>query len=339
MVNVKHRRCEGEGCDLQASYGFNNQRRYCTVHKKDGMTLANYNRCLHPGCNTYPSFNFKGQTRAAFCARHKSESMVSFIQQRKARRVHRQVENMESLNQEGSVMDQTVPNQSSAILQQEIFSSMPDELPSDVRNYNRLGYVFTNDDIHLSPGMRSVMNEIEIHPKAVDIETRTKTLQKLSFSYPLLIELNALRQRRNFGGFLVAGGWTLCEALNCEKRRYNHEGESSGRFCIAHKGITMVDVSNTWRTLGSPLGNSPASVASFDSNQTGDDAMIPTQSSSHGRCAAKDCLKWPIFSVNGAHPGQRCFDHAVTGMLPIYKNIQMFNTAEIKLEPLKSVGV
>jgi hypothetical protein len=78
MVNVKHKKCNHEGCTNRPNYNFKDQSQklYCSKHKLPEMIDVRNKRCIHNGCYTQPSFNFKDQTQRLYCSKHKLPEMV-----------------------------------------------------------------------------------------------------------------------------------------------------------------------------------------------------------------------------------------------------------------------
>jgi hypothetical protein len=79
MVNVKHKRCEHEGCDsTNRSFNIKGSKngRFCAEHKTAEMIDVKNKRCEHEGCDSIsPAFNIKGG-KGRFCAEHKTAEMV-----------------------------------------------------------------------------------------------------------------------------------------------------------------------------------------------------------------------------------------------------------------------
>ncbi|CAM9241097.1 unnamed protein product [Discosporangium mesarthrocarpum] len=82
MVNVRHRLCNQEGCNVIPSFGFESEGskpRFCAYHKLKGMVDVRNPRCQHKDCNRVPSYGFKGGKRT-FCSTHKQDDMVNLVQ-------------------------------------------------------------------------------------------------------------------------------------------------------------------------------------------------------------------------------------------------------------------
>lgn len=76
MINVKHKQCMMEGCTRQPSYGVEGGKSlYCSSHKTDNMINLVRRRCKAKGCSRLPTFAAPGQ-KASFCAHHKTDDMV-----------------------------------------------------------------------------------------------------------------------------------------------------------------------------------------------------------------------------------------------------------------------
>ena len=78
MVDVKHKRCEREGCNSRPSFNIEGESmgRFCKEHKEAGMVDVKSKRCEREGCNTIPYFNIKGESMGRFCKVHKEAGMV-----------------------------------------------------------------------------------------------------------------------------------------------------------------------------------------------------------------------------------------------------------------------
>jgi hypothetical protein len=67
MVDIKHKKCEEENCNIQPSYNLPNEKigMYCYTHKKENMIDVINKRCLEESCDTIVTYKkFKG-----FCLR------------------------------------------------------------------------------------------------------------------------------------------------------------------------------------------------------------------------------------------------------------------------------
>ena len=69
--------CKHKGCKLEACYNFAHVvgREYCRAHMLPGMIDKISRRCQHEGCNTIAHFGFPG-TRRSHCSQHKLEGMI-----------------------------------------------------------------------------------------------------------------------------------------------------------------------------------------------------------------------------------------------------------------------
>jgi len=73
--------CAEEDCDAQKAlfyFPHDTQRKFCNVHKQEGMIHGKQRLCQHTSCNKFPSFDFKGSKgKGLFCSDHKLDGMVS----------------------------------------------------------------------------------------------------------------------------------------------------------------------------------------------------------------------------------------------------------------------
>ena len=78
MVDVKHKRCEQDGCDLQPSYDIKGGKgRFCTTHKMPDMIDIKNHYCEYIGCTVVcPIFNKKGSKKGKYCVTHKDDDMI-----------------------------------------------------------------------------------------------------------------------------------------------------------------------------------------------------------------------------------------------------------------------
>lgn len=77
MVDIKHKRCNYDNCNIRASYGILRYRpQYCKKHKLDDMYDVVSIKCQIEYCNTCPSFGYKHRTH---CKKHKSDDMINLI--------------------------------------------------------------------------------------------------------------------------------------------------------------------------------------------------------------------------------------------------------------------
>jgi hypothetical protein len=77
MVNVKSKRCEHLGCDVQPNYDIKRGKgRFCKEHAEVGMVNVKSKRCEHVGCDVRPSYDVRGG-KGRFCKEHAEEGMVN----------------------------------------------------------------------------------------------------------------------------------------------------------------------------------------------------------------------------------------------------------------------
>lgn len=58
MIDVKHKRCEYEGCDLQPVFDVKDGKgRFCVSHKTDEMVDVKSKRCEFVGCDIKLTFD------------------------------------------------------------------------------------------------------------------------------------------------------------------------------------------------------------------------------------------------------------------------------------------
>ena len=78
MIDVKHKRCEQDGCNLQPSYDIKGGKgRFCTTHKMLDMIDIKNHYCEYIGCTIVnPIFNKKGVKKGKYCVTHKDDDMV-----------------------------------------------------------------------------------------------------------------------------------------------------------------------------------------------------------------------------------------------------------------------
>jgi len=81
MVDVKHRTCEQDGCELHPVFNARGERkgRFCGAHKLPGMVNVVNPTCEHDGCEVSPVFNARGERKGRFCAAHKLPGMVNVV--------------------------------------------------------------------------------------------------------------------------------------------------------------------------------------------------------------------------------------------------------------------
>ena len=84
MIDVRHKKCEKENCNIQPTYNFENETtpRFCINHKLDDMVDIKHKKCQHQGCNIRPSYNFENENKPKFCVEHKFDGMFDIISSR-----------------------------------------------------------------------------------------------------------------------------------------------------------------------------------------------------------------------------------------------------------------
>lgn len=77
MINVKTKRCEYDGCDLQPYFNIKGkQGRFCSSHKLDSMIDVYHKRCEYVNCDSLnPTFDIKGG-KGRFYSSHKLANMI-----------------------------------------------------------------------------------------------------------------------------------------------------------------------------------------------------------------------------------------------------------------------
>ena len=77
MIDITHKYCEEQNCNIRPNFNFKNEKKglYCNKHKKDGMIDILSKICEAINCVKHPSYNFKGKP-PLFCSKHKKEGMV-----------------------------------------------------------------------------------------------------------------------------------------------------------------------------------------------------------------------------------------------------------------------
>ena len=73
--------CIHEGCNTRPNYNVEGETKalYCAQHKTEEMVNVKNKMCIQEGCNTRPTYNEKGQKKALYCAQHKKQGMVNVI--------------------------------------------------------------------------------------------------------------------------------------------------------------------------------------------------------------------------------------------------------------------
>ncbi len=75
MENIKHKKCEHNGCKKRSCYGLEGEKlRFCAEHKLEGMENIESTKCEHNGCKKQPCYGFEGEKRR-FCKEHKLKGM------------------------------------------------------------------------------------------------------------------------------------------------------------------------------------------------------------------------------------------------------------------------
>jgi len=71
--------CVHPGCKTQPIYNIEGETKalYCATHKTDSMINVKDKKCVHPGCKTRPTYNIEGETTALYCVIHKLEGMIN----------------------------------------------------------------------------------------------------------------------------------------------------------------------------------------------------------------------------------------------------------------------
>lgn len=64
--------CKNIDCKSRASFGYNNEQKYCGKHKETDMTNNRHAKCQQENCNKLPSFGIEKTTH---CLEHKTEEM------------------------------------------------------------------------------------------------------------------------------------------------------------------------------------------------------------------------------------------------------------------------
>mmetsp|Transcript_38506 Transcript_38506/g.63087 ORF Transcript_38506/g.63087 Transcript_38506/m.63087 type:complete len:219 (-) Transcript_38506:91-747(-) len=79
MVNVKSKKCEFKGCEVQPNFNYKGEvrARFCAVHKVNSMLdVKHKKRCENKGCTKRPLFNHKEKGAGQFCAQHKQKGIT-----------------------------------------------------------------------------------------------------------------------------------------------------------------------------------------------------------------------------------------------------------------------
>jgi hypothetical protein len=64
--------CGNTDCKSRASFGYNNEQKFCSKHKESDMENNRHAKCEFQSCKKLPSF---GIEKATHCSEHKSEEM------------------------------------------------------------------------------------------------------------------------------------------------------------------------------------------------------------------------------------------------------------------------
>ena len=76
MIDVKNKRCEFDGCDVQPTYDISGGKgRFCNEHKEPGMIDVKHKRCEFDGCDVQPVYDISGG-KGRFCNEHKEPGMI-----------------------------------------------------------------------------------------------------------------------------------------------------------------------------------------------------------------------------------------------------------------------
>jgi hypothetical protein len=71
MIDVRHKRCDHEGCNLQPGYTDPiTKKKYCSTHKTED-SISNIRRCEAADCNVIPTFAKVGDISALRCLEHR----------------------------------------------------------------------------------------------------------------------------------------------------------------------------------------------------------------------------------------------------------------------------
>lgn len=86
MVNVFHRVCLQEGCNILPNFNFEGEKKgiYCKMHCKDGMINVRHSKCLQEGCKIQACFNFPGENYGIYCKMHSRDGMINVRQPARA---------------------------------------------------------------------------------------------------------------------------------------------------------------------------------------------------------------------------------------------------------------
>ena len=78
MINIKSKTCEFEDCEIQSTFNFEGEvkKRFCLIHKLEGMINIKDKTCEFKDCKIQPCFNFKEEKKTRFCSNHKLDGML-----------------------------------------------------------------------------------------------------------------------------------------------------------------------------------------------------------------------------------------------------------------------
>ena len=69
--------CIVQNCKTKSTYGLNEKRTHCILHKTNEMKRIKPYVCIEKDCDTEASFNFEGETKRLYCVKHKKDNMIS----------------------------------------------------------------------------------------------------------------------------------------------------------------------------------------------------------------------------------------------------------------------
>ena len=83
MIDVKHKKCEYNGCKKRPTYNFENDKpKFCFLHKEEKMIDVSNKRCAYIDCKKQPTYNFENEIKPKFCFLHKEENMIDVLNMR-----------------------------------------------------------------------------------------------------------------------------------------------------------------------------------------------------------------------------------------------------------------
>jgi hypothetical protein len=73
--------CKEKDCKIRPHYNKEGETKalYCASHKSDAMVNVISKTCIHSNCTIRPTFNKVGESTALYCASHKSDGMINVI--------------------------------------------------------------------------------------------------------------------------------------------------------------------------------------------------------------------------------------------------------------------